>query len=96
MVGLTEMPKLTERGNEVLVQAIRTNRIENPQKKMEVGARRMNRVLTELINNSGYFAVKYKAKVSPTFPPQVQLSEMAGIAGGFSKTRNSMQRLLRK
>jgi len=96
MVGLTEMPKLTERGNEVLVQAIRTNRIENPQKKMEVGTRRMGRVLTELINNSGYFAVKYKAKVSPTFPPQVQLSEMAGIAGGFSKTRNSMQRLLRK
>ena len=96
MVGLTEMPKLTERGNEVLVKAIRTNRIDNPQKKMEVGARRMGRVLTELINNSGYFAVKYKAKVSPTFPPQVQLSEMAGIAGGFSKTRNSMQRLLRK
>ena len=46
---------------------------------MEVGARRMNRVLTELINNSGYFAVKYKAKVSPTFPPQVQLSEMAAL-----------------
>ena len=95
-VGLSDMPKLTEKGNRVLVQAIRTNRIENPQKRMEVGARRMSRILTELINNSGYFSVKHKAKVSPSFPPQVQLSEMAGIAGGFSKTRNSMQRLLRK
>ena len=95
-VGLSDMPKLTEKGNRVLVQAIRTNRIENPQKRMEVGARRMSRILTDLINNSGYFSVKHKAKVSPSFPPQVQLSEMAGIAGGFSKTRNSMQRLLRK
>ncbi len=96
MVGLSEMPKLTEKGNRVLVRAIRTNRMKNPQKKQEVGAKLMAKVMTELINNSGYFAVKYKAKVSPTFPPQVQLSEMAGIAGGFSKTRNSMQRLLRK
>lgn len=95
-VGLSDMPKLTEKGNRVLVQAIRTNRIENPQKRMEVGARKMSRILTDLINNSGYFSVKHKAKVSPSFPPQVQLSEMAGIAGGFSKTRNSMQRLLRK
>lgn len=95
-VGLSDMPKLTEKGNRVLVQAIRTNRIENPQKRMEVGARRMSRILTDLINSSGYFSVKHKAKVSPSFPPQVQLSEMAGIAGGFSKTRNSMQRLLRK
>jgi hypothetical protein len=28
--------------------------------------------------------------------PRLQNTEIAGIAGGFSKTRNSMQRLLRR
>jgi hypothetical protein len=95
MVGLQEMPKLSEKGNQLMIKSIRIQRIQNPQQKEKDMINHMNATISELVNNSGYFAVKYKVGVNPK-SRQIKLTEMAGIAGGFTKTRNSMQGLLRQ
>lgn len=94
MVGLPESPKLSEKGNQLMIKALRIQRIENPQQKEKEMINYFNRTITELVNNSGYFAVKYRVEASAK--GNIKLTEMAGIAGGFTKTRNSMQGLLRK
>jgi len=94
-VGLQEMPKLSEKGNQLLTESLRVSQIKNPQQKEKEMINHFNRTITELVNNSGYFAVKYRVEANPK-GKQIKMTEMAGIAGGFTKTRNSMQGLLRQ
>ena len=94
MVGLPEAPKLSEKGNQLMVRAIQINRTKNPQQQRDKMKTLFNQTVTELVNNSGYFAVKYKIQADP-MSRKVKMTEIAGIAGGFTKTRNSMQGLLR-
>ena len=53
-----------------------------------------NKLATDLVNKSGYFIKKYNVEVDP-MQRKVKVSEMSGFAGGLTKTRNSMQRLLK-
>lgn len=87
MIGLDKFPELTPEGNAMMVQAIQ---VGNDQQKMNAVA---NKLATDLVNKSGYFVKKYNVEVDP-LQKKVKVSEMSGLAGGLTKTRNSMQRLL--
>jgi len=95
MVGLPESPKLSEKGNQLMIKSLQISRIKNPQQQEKEAVSHFNATISELVNNSGYFAVKYRVEANPK-GKQIKMTEMAGIAGGFTKTRNSMQGLLRQ
>ena len=88
MTGLEKFPELTPAGNAMMVELVSHN---NDPIKMEMAA---NKLATDLMNKSGYFVKQYSVKVDP-LQRKVKISEMSGLAGGLSKTRNSMQRLLK-
>ena len=88
MTGLEKFPELTPAGNAMMIELVNHN---NDPKKMELAA---NKLLTDLMNKSGYFVKKYNVEVDP-MQRKVKISEMSGLAGGLTKTRNSMQRLLK-
>lgn len=88
MTGLEKFPELTPAGNAMMVELASHN---NDPKKMELAA---NKLATDLMNKSGYFVKQYSVKVDP-LQRKVKISEMSNLAGGLSKTRNSMQRLLK-
>jgi hypothetical protein len=94
MAGMETFPKLSEKGNKLVVDSLKIQRIQNPEQKEKAMVAHFNQTATELVNNSGYFAVKYRITSDPK-SRQIKMTEMAGL-GGFSKTRNSMQRLLRQ
>lgn len=87
MIGLDKFPELTPEGNAMMAQVMQTN---NDERKMQIVA---NKLATDLVNKSGYFVKKYNVEVDP-LQKKVKVSEMSGLAGGLTKTRNSMQRLL--
>lgn len=88
MTGLEKFPELTPAGNAMMVELVSHT---NDPIKMEMAA---NKLATDLMNKSGYFVKQYSVKVDP-LQRKVKISEMSGLAGGLSKTRNSMQRLLK-
>ena len=87
MIGLDKFPELTPEGNAMMAQVMQT---KNDERKMQIVA---NKLATDLVNKSGYFVKKYNVEVDP-LQKKVKVSEMSGLAGGLTKTRNSMQRLL--
>lgn len=88
MTGLEKFPELTPAGNAMMVELASHN---NDPTKMEIAA---GKLATDLMNKSGYFVKQYSVKIDP-LQRKVKISEMSGLAGGLSKTRNSMQRLLK-
>ena len=88
MTGLEKFPELTPEGNAMMIELVSVG--TDPQ-KMQMAA---NKLATDLVNKSGYFVKKYNVEVDP-MQSKVKVSEMSGFAGGLTKTRNSMQRLLK-
>lgn len=88
MTALEKFPELTPAGNAMMIEVVKS---ADDMKKMEIAA---NKLATDLMNKSGYFVKQYSVKVDP-LQRKVKISEMSSLAGGLSKTRNSMQRLLK-
>lgn len=88
LIGLEKFPELTPEGNAMMVEFMQTGGDPN---KMNTVA---NKLASDLVNKSGYFVKQYNVEVDP-LQRKVKVSEMSGFAGGLTKTRNSMQRLLK-
>ena len=88
MTGLEKFPELTPEGNAMMIELVSIG--SDPAKMQMVS----NKLATDLMNKSGYFVKQYNVKIDP-LGRKVKISEASSLAGGLSKTRNSMQRLLK-